>query len=205
MRPWLLVFVIIFLTSVTGCARPAQGESDQVEVKNSKASKPTPLPAQAQAPASFSREIPATFPVYTAEVEKQIKSLKPGQWIPIAIDREYLILRGSGIRLERGPYFVQTLSDSTGSVTKFLIAKNRDIKLQDVNLAKAAASDGSFAEVLNFDGTAQMIAKYKDTRAYVISSGESGSIWVHIASSDLEWRGEVMGLASPSKAPITAQ
>jgi hypothetical protein len=204
MRSWILVFVIMFLPTVTGCAHPAQGGSDPQQVKNSKPSKQPELPP-APAPTGYSRDIPATFPVYTAEVEKQIKSLRPGQWIPITIDREYLILRGSGIRLERGPYFVQPLSDSIGVVTKFLLAKNRGVQLKDVNLAKAAARDGSFAEVLNFDGTAHMSEMYKDTRAYVVSSGESGAIWVHVTATDLEWRGEVMGLASHSKTPITSQ
>jgi hypothetical protein len=203
MRSWVLLLTIICLSSVTGCAHPAEGESGQQETKNSKAPKETAPPAPT--PTGYSREIPATFPVYTAEIEKQIKSLKPGEWIPITIDREYLILRGSGVRLERGPYFVQLLSDSMGNVTKFLLSNKRSVKLQDVDLAKAVARDGSFAEVLNFDGTAHMAEKYKETRAYVISSGESGAIWAHITGSDLEWRGEVMGLAGPSKKPIVAQ
>jgi len=201
MRSWVFGAAIICLCSATACARPADGEFGRQE--NSKGSKQTPEPVPK--PTGYSREIPATFPEYTAEIEQAIKSLKPGQWLPITVDREYLILRGSGIRLERGPYYVQLLSDPKGNVTKFLLAQKNNVKLQDVNLAKAAAKDGSFAEVLNFDGTGQMSAKYKDTRAYIVSSGESGSIWVHITGSNLEWKGEVMGLASPSKTPVVSQ
>src|SRR5215469_8143005 len=198
MRSSVFVIAIICLWSASGCARRADGESAQQDPKNSKPSKQAPAPA-VPTPTAYSRDIPATFPAYTPEIEKEIKSLRPGQWIPITIDREYLILRYSGIRLERGPYFVQLLSDPKGKVTKFLIAKKRDINLQDVNLAKAVARDGSFAEVMNFDGTAQMSEKVKETRAYEVSSGESGAVWVHVTGSDVQLEGEVMGLANRSK------
>src|SRR5215813_14244585 len=202
MRSSVLVFAIICVFGAAGCARPADGEQ---QTKNSQTTKqPAPSPPT-PAPSAFSREIPATFPVYTAEVEKEIKSLRAGEWIPVTIDRPYLILRGSGIRLEAGPYFVQLLSDAKGNITKFLIAKKRDIKLQDVNLAKAAAKDGSFAEVMNFGGIGHMGEKFKDTRAYVVSSGESGAVWVHVTGSELQLEGEVMGLASHSKKPQVAQ
>jgi len=204
MKLWMLVFAIICISAATGCARQANGEFLEQEVKNSKPAKQTASPP-APAPPAFSREIPPTFPAYTPEIEKEIKSLRPGQWIPITVDRAYLILRYSGIRLEQGPYFVQLLSDPMGNVTKFLIAKKRDIRLQDIDLAKATAKDGSFAEVMNFDGTGHMSEKYKDTRAYIVSSGESGAVWVHVTGSDLQLEGEVMGLASPSKKPMVAQ
>src|SRR5262249_2762095 len=204
MRSLVFVIAIICLWSAGGCALAADGESAQQEAKNSKASKQPPPPAVAT-PSAYSRDIPATFPGYTPEIEKQIKSLKAGQWIPITIDREYLILRYSGIRLERGPYFVQLLSDPMGNVTKFLIAKKRDIRLQDVNLAKAMAKDGSFAEVMNFDGAGRMSERYKDTRAFVVSSGERGAVWVQVMGSDAAWEGGVMGLANRSKTLKVAQ
>jgi hypothetical protein len=203
MRSWVFVVAIICVSSATGCARPAEVELGQQTAKDSKAAKQTPEPVPSMI--SPARDVPTTFPVYTAEIEKQIKSMKPGQWIPCEIGRSYLILRGSGIRVERGAYFVQPLSDSTGNVTKFLLAQKRGVKLEEVNLAKAAALDGSFAEVLNFDGTGHMAHTYTETRAYVIASGESGSIWVHVTGGDLEWKGEVMGLASSSKTPIVGQ
>src|SRR5262249_8892081 len=206
MRSLLFVISIICLWSASSCARPAVGESSQQEAQNSKPSKQAaPAAPAVPPPTSFSRDIPATFPAYTPEVEKEIKSLKPGQWIPITIDREYLILRYSGIRLERGPYFVQLLSDPMGNVTKFLIAKKRDIRLQDVNLAKAMAKDGSFAEVMNFDGAGRMSERYKDTRAFVVSSGERGAVWVQVMGSDAAWEGGVMGLANRSKTLKVAQ
>jgi len=203
MRSLVLVIAIICLLSASGCARPADGESSQQEAKNSKV-KQSPPPA-VPTPTTYSRDVPATFPAYTPEIEKEIKSLRPGQWIPITIDREYLILRNSGIRLERGPHFVQLLSDTNGNVTKFLIAKKRDIKLQDVNLAKATAKDGSFAEVMNFDFIGRMSEKYKETRAWVVSSGESGAVWVQVTGSDVQLEGEVMGLANRSKTLKVAQ
>ena len=204
MRLWAFVIAVICILSSVSCARPAEGELPQQQTKNSKATKeppPTPLPQVTK----FSREIPATFPAYTPEMEKEIKSLKPGQWIPVNIDREYLILRYSGIRLERGPYFVQPLSDAMGNPQKFLLAQKQGTRLQDVDLAKARARDGSFAEVLNFDRTGHMSQKYKQTRAYVLSSGESGAVWVEEAGDDLQLEGEVMGLASRSKTPTVAQ
>jgi len=203
MRAWVLVVAIVCLFSVVGCARPADGELARQDTKNTKGAKQAPPPAPTST--AYSREIPATFPQYTPAIEQQIKSLRPGQWIPISIDREYLILRSSGIRLERGSYFIQVLSDSQGNVTKFLLAKKRDVKLKDVDLAKAVARDGSFAEVLNFDTTGHMSEKFKDTRAYIVSSGESGAVWAHLNGSDLQLEGEVMGLASRSKAPMTSQ
>src|SRR5215469_1884728 len=83
--------------------------------------------------------------------------------------------------------------------------QRRGTKLQDVDLAKAKSRDGSFAEVLNFDRTGQMSQKYKATRAYVLSSGESGSIWVEEGGEDLQLEGEQMGLASRNKTPKVAQ
>jgi hypothetical protein len=204
MKPLAFVIAVVCLSSSVSCARPAEGELPQQETKNSKAAKQPP-PTPAPQPTRFSREIPATFPAYTPEVEKEIKSLRPGQWIPISIDREYLILRYSGIRLERGPYFVQPLSDAMGNPKKFLLAQKRGTKLQDVDLTKAKAKDGSFAEVLNFDAVGHMTQKYKETRAWVLSSGESGAVWVEEAGGDLQLEGEVMGLASRSKTPTVAQ
>jgi len=204
MRPWVLATAVFCVFAGVACARPAEGELPQQETKNSKGAKlppPTPLPQAT----SFKGEIPATFPAYTPEMEKEIKSLRPGQWIPVEIDREYLILRYSGIRLERGSYFVQPLSDAMGNPKKFLLAQKRGTKLQDVDLAKAKSRDGSFAEVLNFDRTGQMSQKYKATRAYVLSSGESGSIWVEEGGEDLQLEGEQMGLASRNKTPKVAQ
>jgi hypothetical protein len=204
MKPWAFVIAVVCLLSSISCARPAEGELPQQENKNSKAAKLPPA-APAPQPSAFSREIPATFPSYTPEMEKEIKSLKPGQWIPVNIDREYLILRYSGIRLERGPYFVQPLTDPMGVPKKFLLAQKRGTRVQDVDLAKAKAKDGSFAEVLNFDGIGHMSQKYKETRAWVLSSGESGAVWVEEAGGDLQMEGEVMGLASRSKKPTVAQ
>jgi hypothetical protein len=203
MRRWVLAISVLCVLSAIGCARPADGELPQ-DSKNSKAAKqppPTPLPQ----PTSFSREVPSSFPAYTPEMEKEMKSLKPGQWIPLDIDREYLILRYSGIRLERGTYFVQPLTDAMGNPKKFLLAQKRGTKLQDVDLAKAKARDGSFAEILNFERAGHMSQKYKETRAYVLSSGESGSVWVEEGGDDLQLEGEQMGLASRNKTPKVAQ
>jgi hypothetical protein len=200
----VLATAVFCVLSAVACARPAEGEFPQQATKSSQSAKqppPTPLPQAT----GFRGEIPSSFPSYTPEMEKEIKSLKPGQWIPVEIDREYLILRYSGIRLERGSYFVQPLADAMGNPKKFLLAQKRGTKLQDVDLAKAKSRDGSFAEVLNFDRTGQMSQKYKATRAYVLSSGESGAIWVEEGGEYLQLEGEQMGLASRNKTPKVAQ
>jgi len=203
MKLWAFATAVFCVLSAVACARPAEGELPQ-ESKNSKAAKqppPTPLPQST----GFTREVPNTFPAYTPEMEKEIKSLRPGQWIPVEIDREYLILRYKGIRLERGSYFVQPLTDGMGNPKKFLLAQKRGTRVLDVDLAKAKSRDGSFAEILNFDRTGQMSQKYKATRAYVLSSGESGAIWVEEGGQDLQLEGEQMGLASRNKTPKVAQ
>jgi len=142
------------------------------------------------------------FPAYTPEVEKEIRSLKRGEWIPVQVDREYLILRANGIFLGRGDYSVQMLANAEGKPVKSLLAKRRGTNLDQVDFSKGKAADGSFAEVLDFVATVGI--ENKETKAYCSSSGESGAIWVHLAGGNVEWRGELMGLARGEKL-ITAQ
>jgi hypothetical protein len=139
------------------------------------------------------------FPTYTPEKQREIKSLKGGSWYPIKIDRHYVILRGDGIRLERGDYFLQPLSDDSGKLTKFLLSKKRGIKLNKIDFNKAKASDGSFAEVLDIVAEIELPEPETENKAYVSSSGESGWIVIRLAGKRYEWRGELMGLAGPSE------
>jgi hypothetical protein len=139
------------------------------------------------------------FPVYTAENEREILALQPGEWVPVKIDRPYIILRGSGIRLAEGDYFVQLLTDATGKATKFLLAKKRGTPVAQVDLNKARAKDGSFAAVLDFASEVEGLQQYAETKAYISSSGESSAVWVQLAGTRIERRGELMGWAGPSE------
>lgn len=142
-----------------------------------------------------------TFPSYTPERQKEIRSLSPGQWIPVRMDRNYLVLRGGGIRVEAGDYFVQLLSDTGGKVTSLLLARKRGAKLEGVDLEKGTARDGSLATVLEVVSEIEGINPYNETKAYISSSGESAQVWVHLEGGRVEWRAELMGLAGPSPKP----
>lgn len=127
--------------------------------------------------------------------------MKPGEWIPVRIDRHYLVLRGAGMRIEAGDYFVQLLSDSTGRVSRFLLSKKRGTKVSAVDLRTGKAKDGSFAMVLDFAHEVETRTPYADTKAYCVSTGESSSVWVHLANGRIGWQGELFGWAGPSDQP----
>ncbi|HEU4389862.1 MAG TPA: hypothetical protein VFV34_18810 [Blastocatellia bacterium] len=131
--------------------------------------------------------------------------MKPREWIPVKIDRHYLVLRGTGIRIEAGDYFVQLLSDATGRVTRFLLSKKRGTKVSNVDLKSGKAKDGSFAMVLDFAHEVEGPTPHTDTRAYCVSTGESSSVWVHLAQGKMGWQGELFGLAGPSDKLQTHQ
>lgn len=134
------------------------------------------------------------FAPYSKEEQNLIRSLKPtGDWIPVNVTRNLLILREHGIRLLEGSYSVQFLSDSTGNIPRFVLAKNRNVKLSDIDFSTGKASDGSFAEVLNFVSAVTMGHPYDETRAYLSGSGESTAIWAHLANERTERRGELFG------------
>jgi hypothetical protein len=141
---------------------------------------------------------PFNFPSFTPEQEKEIRMMKPGARVPVKIDRHYFVLRGAGMRIEAGDYFVQLLSLSTGRVTRFLLSKKRGTKVNDVDLKTGKATDGSFAMILDFAHEVEGMRPYTDTRAYCVSTGESSSVWVHVAGGNTEWQGELFGLAGPS-------
>lgn len=129
--------------------------------------------------------------------------MKPGHWVPVHIDRHYLIMRGQGIRVESGDYHVRLLSDASGKVTKFLLAKKRGTTLAQIDLNRGRARDGSFAAVMDFVADVETVEPFAATRAYVSSSGESAAVWVHLAGERVEWRGELMALAGPSEKLVT--
>lgn len=187
-----LIILMLSLGASVMCTKPPEGPLNTSADGRSNQSKPEPKPGQGPQPGTLS------YPVYTAEKDKEAKSLKQGVWVPVKIDRNYLILRGGGIRVEEGDYFVQLLSDPTGKVVKFVLAKKRGTRVIEIDINQARARDGSFATVLDFVGEVKAPAAHSETLAYVSSSGESGAVWVHLAGGPLEWRGELMGLAGPS-------
>ncbi|HEY6328347.1 MAG TPA: hypothetical protein VI756_03345 [Blastocatellia bacterium] len=135
------------------------------------------------------------YPPYTGDDQKMIKMLNPtGDWIPVLMKRNLIILREHGIRLDRGDYFVKFLADSGGNINKFILAKNRNVKVSDIDFPNAKAPDGSFAEVLDFVAVVKFYDPFDQTLAYTSSSGESESIWVHLAHENVERRGELFGL-----------
>jgi len=212
MKSSICSIVVICVFSYLGCSKPADeaGQAQSSSKPSGPQSSPSQVPGSSDAEAlRLSQEAAAAassaavarqknFPAYTPEVEKEIRSLKRGQWIPVQVDREYLILRANGIFLAHGDYYVQLLSNAEGKTVKFLLAKRRGTTLDQVDFSKGKAADGSFAEVLDFVATVG-VPSNKDTRAYCSSSGESGAIWVHLAGSTEEWRGELLGLAKSEK------
>ena len=212
MKTSICSIVVICVVSYLGCSKPVDGSTETQSSPRSPAPQASPsqspgkedqeaLRLSSEAAASASNAAVArsrNFPAYTADSVKEIKSLKRGEWIPAKIDREYLILREAGIFLAGGDYYVQLLSNAEGKTVKFLLAKKRGTALDQVDFSKGKAADGSFAEVLDFVATVG-VPSNKDTRAYCSSSGESGAIWVHLAGSTEEWRGELFGLAKSEK------
>src|SRR5262249_9596708 len=94
-----------------GAQRPAPSQSPSDSDKE--ALRLSGETASATAAAAVAKS--QNFPAYTDEMVKEIKSLKPGESIPVRIDRSYLILREKGgIYLAEGDYFVQLLSDPDG-------------------------------------------------------------------------------------------
>jgi hypothetical protein len=143
------------------------------------------------------------YPDYTPEFEKGAKTLKGGDWLPIDIFRPFILLRGGGIKIPKGNYFVQTLADSSGNITRFLLAKKKGIKPDQVNLKAATAPDGSFAAIIEVISKPNFAEDYKESKAYLSGSGESGQIWLHLAKRPDEWRGEIMAWGGPDKPTIT--
>ena len=180
MKPTKALIVTVFLVASLGCARSAGSSTPAARFDAEQAAAGTGH---------------LNFAPYSKEEQTAIRALKPvGAWIPVTIGRGYLILREHGITLERGDYSVQFLADSAGNVGKFLLAKNRDVKLASIDLPEAKAPDGSFAEVLDFVAQVRTLHPFPDTLAYISASGESGAIWVHVANESIERRGELFGL-----------
>lgn len=174
MKPASGLFVLMLALIAIGCAGDANKASGQATT-----SKPGRL----------------NYPPYTSDDQKMIRQLKPtGDPIPVTMRRNLVILREHGIKLQRGDYFVQFLADSSGNINKFILTKNRDVKPSDIDLANAKAPDGSFAEVLDFVAVVKFYDPFDQTLAYTSSSGESESIWVHLAHETVERRGELFGL-----------
>jgi hypothetical protein len=211
------ILVILAILSF-GCSKPADERSDAPASDNASTRQPDPSQSPAQSDSEavrLSSEAASSaaaaavaksqaFPAYTPEMQAEIKSLKGGEWIPVKIDRSYLILREKGgIYLASGDYFVQLLSNADGRVAKFLLSKKRGASLAQMDFAKGRASDGSFAEVLDFVAEVG-VSPNPETRAYCSASGESGAVWVHLAGRTNEWRGELMGFARGEKL-TTAQ
>jgi hypothetical protein len=125
--------------------------------------------------------------------------MNPGIWLPAKIDRDYMILRGPGIRVEQGDYFLRLLATPAGRVTRFLLAKKRGVRADQIDLAKGRANDGSFAMVLDFAHEFEVPAAYQESKVYCLSSGESTAISVYLKGGKTEWRSELLGLAGPSE------
>lgn len=198
-----LLFLCVSVTTV--CTRTPADSSRETAVQPPQSATQQKPQAQKTPQTQPTRPVKTgtlSFPTYSPELEKEIKAMQPGQWIPVKIDRDYLVLRGTGIRVEDGDYFVQLLSDPNGKVTRFLLAKKQGTNLAQVNLNKATARDGSFAAVIDVMSEVEGINAYTETRAYCSSSGESSQVFVHLAGGRIEWRGELMGLAGPSSKTL---
>jgi hypothetical protein len=174
MKPAWALIILTFALIAIGCAGDANKASGQATT-----SKPGRL----------------NYPPYTSDDQKMIRMLKPtGDPIPVTMRRNLVILREHGIRLERGEYFVQFLADSSGNINKFLLEKNRGVMPSNIDFPNAKGPDGSFAEVLDFVAVVKFYDPFDQTLAYTSSSGESESIWVHLAHENVERRGELFGL-----------
>ncbi|HKV42099.1 MAG TPA: hypothetical protein VJX67_23035 [Blastocatellia bacterium] len=189
----LLTVVVL---AATAAGQPSVGWLSRQPATSGTEGSPSIAKAAPAGPAGKQPQIGTlNFPTFSKEDEKNIRGLKRGEWIPVKIDREYLILHGGGIRLERGPYYVQLLADTTGEVTKILVAKEQGTNLDQVDINAAEARDGSFATVLNVVASGLMPEVAPENNAFTSSSGESGSIWIHLKGR-MEIRAELMGLAS---------
>jgi hypothetical protein len=170
--------ITTIIACAVGCTRPANGSQES-----------TADPKRAQ-PGHGS----LNFAPYTKEDQKAISDLKEGEWIPVTIPRAYIILREHGIKVDRGDYFVSLLLDSQNKYPRFVLAKHKGVKTSDIDLKTGKASDGSFAEVLNFVAHVTFGHNFDLTQAFVSGSGESAGVWVHQAGEREELRGELFGL-----------
>jgi hypothetical protein len=195
--------VVLLISLVIGgcvaCARPPEDAS----ASDSSGAVPRSKPPEKPAPTASPVVGRLNYPDYSPEFEKESKALKGGVWIPIEIYRPFVLLHAGGIILPKGKYFVQLLSDSTGNVTRFLLAKKRGTPLNQVNLKTAKAADGSFAEIIEVISNLNFGQDYAESKAFLSGSGESAQIWAHEARRPNEWRGEIMGWGGPEKLTVS--